>query len=183
MTVPQPEPHPQPFPEPGDPGRRPDPRPRPEPQPRTPDPEPRPKPTAWRVFLLALLAAGSLTCSDSPTQPIVEPCPGDTVEMRVSAGLTPLFTWAPNCGVGFLEVYPASGGGALWTIYAETAASSDNPIPSGVRYGRTPSDAETAAGPQPLESGSTYRVRVSRLICHQGELCTLQDAGAADFQP
>jgi hypothetical protein len=85
--------------------------------------------------------------------------------------------------MGFLEVFPASGGGTLWTVYGDSATGSENPIPSGVRYGSTRLHAHTVAGPQPLQSGTTYQVRVSRLLCDQGVLCTLQHAGAADFQP
>jgi hypothetical protein len=134
----------------------------------------------WRLTTLAMVA---LACSDSPSQPTIEPCPGDTVAVQASPGSIPLFTWEPACGVGFLEVFPAAGGGALWTVYGDSDTGSENPILSGVRYGSTPSRAHTVAGPQPLQAGTPYRVRVSRLLCDQGVLCTLQDAGAADFQP
>jgi hypothetical protein len=134
-------------------------------------------------LVLVALAVTSLRCSDSPSQPPLEPCPGDTVTLQASAGLTPLFTWLPTCGVAFLEVYPEPGGAALWTIYAESGSGPRNPIPTGIRYGTTPLNARTVAGPQPLQLGTAYRVRVSRLVCDQGELCTLQAAGDVLFQP
>ncbi len=136
-----------------------------------------------RLLPLAFLAATSLTCSDSPSEPTFEECPGDAVTLTASAGLTPLFTWAPACGIAFLEVYPRDGGGALWTVYAESGADLENPIASGVRYGATPSAGHTVAGPEPLQAGSPYSVRVSRMICDQGELCILQVAADVSFQP
>jgi hypothetical protein len=135
-----------------------------------------------RPLLLAALAVTSLRCSNSPSQPTFEPCAGETVTMQVSPGLTPLFTWSPTCGVGFLEVYPAVGGAALWTVSAESDAGPENPISSGVRYGTTPLHARTVAGPEPLQSGTAYQVRVSRLVCDQGVLCTLHHAGDISFQ-
>jgi hypothetical protein len=136
-----------------------------------------------RLLPLGVFAVTSLTCSDSPSEPRFEPCPGDAVTIEASTGLTPLFTWTPACGIAFLEVYPAPGGGALWTVYAESGAGPENPIPSGVRYGTTPLRGHTVAGPQPLQAGHSYSVRVSRLLCDQGVLCTLQHAGDVSFQP
>jgi len=133
-------------------------------------------------FLLLAAVAFALTCSDS-SEPTLEHCPGDTVAVQVAAGMTPFFTWLPACGVAFLEVYPSSGGGALWTVYADSGRGSENPIPSGVRYGITPQHGRTVAGPQQLQSGTMYEIRFSRLLCDQGVLCTLQHAGSASFQP
>ena len=107
--------------------------------------------TLVRLLLLAALAGTSLTCSDSPSEPTFEPCPGDAVTVTVSAGPTPLFTWTPACGVAFLQVFPAAGGGNLWTVWADSG--SENPIPSGVRYGTTPVSSQTVAGPQPCNRG------------------------------
>jgi hypothetical protein len=122
----------------------------------------------------------ALTCSDAPTRPQFADCPGDTVVVEVVSGLAPSFRWSPTCGMQFLEVYPASGGGALWTVYGP--AGTPNAISSGVLYGRTPSGARTVAGPVALNSSTLYRIRVSRLICDQGVLCILSDAGSAQFQ-
>ena len=106
--------------------------------------------TLVRLLLLAALAGTSLNCSDSPSEPTFEPCPGDAVTVTVSAGLTPLFTWTPACGVAFLQVFPAAGGGNLWTVWADSG--SENPIPSGVRYGTTPVSSQTVADPQPARA-------------------------------
>ena len=72
------------------------------------------------------------------------------------------------------------GGSALWTVWGNS--STDNPIGSGVRYGSTPADARTIAGPEPLQSGVTYRVVISRLVCEQAAPCTLELAGDAQFR-
>jgi hypothetical protein len=63
-----------------------------------------------RPLSLAAFAATIVTCSDSPSSPTFEDCPGN--------------------------LYPAAGGAALWTV-----------------------------------------------ICDQGVLCTLLDAGNTSFQP
>jgi hypothetical protein len=125
----------------------------------------------------------TVSCSDTPAAPAFEPCPGDTVTMEVVAGLTPpTFRWSPRCGVSFLEVYPEAGGSALWTVYADSGRGPENPIASGVQYGVTPARAQTVGGPEPLLSGIAYTVRVSRLLCEQGVLCILSDAGHVNFQ-
>jgi hypothetical protein len=136
-----------------------------------------------RLFVSVLLVLSSPSCSDSPAETIVEPCPSDALTVQASAGLTPLFTWQPACGVAFLMVYPAAGGGSLWTVYGDSEGASDNPIPSGVRYGRTPDRGNTVAGPEPLRRGTEYQVQVSRRLCDQGELCILQDVGGVSFRP
>ncbi len=136
-----------------------------------------------RLLPFGFFAITSLTCSDSPSEPRFVACPEDVVTMEASGGLTPLFTWTPACGVAFLEVYPSAGGGALWTIQSEAGTNPENPIRSGVRYGVTPAGGHTLAGPQSLQAGSSYTVRVSRLVCDQGELCILQHAGDVSFQP
>ncbi len=131
---------------------------------------------------LSFALGATVSCSDTPAAPTFDPCPGDSVTMEVAAGPTPSFAWSPACGVAFIEVYPEAGGSALWTVYADSGTGADNPIPSGVRYGVTPSRARTVAGPQVLQSGTAYAVRISRLLCEQGTLCRLQDAGYVTFR-
>jgi hypothetical protein len=134
-------------------------------------------------LLLGACAVASLTCSDSPSGPIYEPCPGDAVTLQVSPGLTPLFTWTPACGVAFLEVYTAGGGAALWTAYAGSGPRPQNLIPSGVRYGITPPRGRTVDGPQPLQAGNFYDVGVGRMVCDQRAVCELYLAAERTFQP
>lgn len=100
--------------------------------------------------------------------------------MEVVPGSNPSFKWSPACGMAFLEVYPEAGGSALWTVYADSGLGADNPIASGVRYGLTPSGARTVAGPQPLQSGTRYAVRINRLLCDG--LCYSNQAGQVTFQ-
>jgi hypothetical protein len=135
------------------------------------------------LLLTVALAAGTLACSDPTGQPALEPCPGDSVTLEAGSGVTPLFTWSPDCGVAFLEVYPAAGGGSRWTVYADSSSAAENPIRTGVRYGMTPRHGVTVAGPLPLAPGTAYTIGVSRLLCDQGLLCTLAAAGHVTFQP
>ena len=139
-------------------------------------------PGSWWLCLAAVFGVTGLACSDSLSQPALDPCPGDTVTVQAGTGVTPLFTWTPDCGVAFLEVYPAAGGASRWTVYA-TEESGDNPIRTGVRYGMTPSRGVTVGGPLPLAQGTEYAIRVSRRLCDQGGSCILQDAGRTTFQP
>lgn len=135
------------------------------------------------LLLTVALAAGSLACSDPTSQPALDPCPGDSVTLQAGSGVTPLFTWSPDCGVAFLEVYPAAGGASRWTVYADSSSADENPIRTGVRYGMRPRHGVTVGGPFPLARGTDYTIRVSRLLCDQGLLCVLTDAGHLTFQP
>lgn len=134
------------------------------------------------VVLACVLAGNEFYCSAPPTAVVSESCSGTTVTVVVSTGPVPITSWSPGCGMSRLVVFPESGSSALWTVYGSDGAS-ENPIRSGVRYGQTPGDARTVAGPERLERGVTYLVELSRLVCDQGALCTLQPAGSARFQP
>ena len=135
-----------------------------------------------RLIAAALLIAtgNDFSCSAPPTAVVSSSCASGKVTVVVATGPVPIYTWSPSCGVSFLMVSPDGGGSALWTVYGNS--SPENPIASGVRYGRTPADARTVAGPEPLRGGVTYRVVVSRLVCEQGVLCTLQPAGDTSFR-
>ena len=134
----------------------------------------------WIRSLLALTAGGlGISCA-SASQPAFETCPGDTVAVQVASGLTPQYNWAPRCGMQFLEVSPDSGGSPLWVVWA--ALGQTNVLASGMHYGQVSPSSRTVAGPQPLQAGVVYRVRISRLVCQQGVLCTLNPAGTAPFE-
>ena len=134
------------------------------------------------VVLACVLAGNEFYCSTSPTALVFESCSSTTVTVVVATGPVPITSWSPGCGMSRLIVLPDSGSSALWTVDGDAGAS-ENPIHSGVRYGQTPGEARTVAGPARLERGVTYRVEISRLICEQGALCTLVPAGSARFQP
>jgi len=135
-----------------------------------------------RVMVAALLIAtgNDFSCSAPPTAVVSSSCASAKVTVVVAAGPVPVYTWSPSCGMSSLMVSPEGNVAALWPVYGNS--STDNPIASGVRYGRTPADARNVAGPEPLHSGVTYRVVVSRLVCEQGVLCALQPVGDASFR-
>lgn len=134
----------------------------------------------WLGCLLALTAGGSGIFCASPTQPAFETCPGDTVVVQVRSGLTPQYTWTPRCGMHLLEVSPDSGGSPVWVAWS--ALGQTNAIASGIRYGQVSADSRTVAGPELLQAGVVYRIRISRLVCQQGVLCNLDPAGTAPFE-
>jgi hypothetical protein len=135
-----------------------------------------------RFIAAALLIAtgNEFSCSAPPTAVVMSSCASTKVTVVVSTGPVPIYSWSPSCGVSFLMVQTDGGGSALWTVYGNS--TTDNPIGSGVRYGLTPAEARTVAGPEPLRSGVTYRVVVSRLVCESAGPCTLELAGDAQFR-
>jgi hypothetical protein len=135
-----------------------------------------------RLIAAALLIAtgNEFSCSAPPTAVVMSSCASTKVTVVVSTGPVPIYSWSPSCGVSFLMVQTDGGGSALWTVYGNS--STDHPIMSGVRYGLTPAEARTVAGPEPLRSGVTYRVVVGRLVCEPGDACTLEPAGNAQFR-
>lgn len=135
------------------------------------------------IAALALLIADNMfSCEAPPTAPVVTPCPGNVVSVHVATSLSPFFTWMPDCGMAFLTVFEDSGGAVVWTVYSKNSAA-ENPIASGVRYGRTPAQSSDVAGPEDLQTGVAYRVQVARMICDVGKPCGLVPAGDAGFQP
>ncbi|HWC75065.1 MAG TPA: hypothetical protein VG454_14110 [Gemmatimonadales bacterium] len=102
--------------------------------------------------------------------------------MHVANSQTPFFTWMPDCGVAFLMVFAETGNSTAWTVYAQNSAA-ENPISSGVRYGRTPFNSSSITGPDQLQHGVAYVVQVARMICKSGTPCRLVPAGEARFQP
>jgi hypothetical protein len=135
-----------------------------------------------RLLAAALLIAGGneFSCSAPPTAITFSQCSGTKVIVNVATGPVPIYTWSPSCGVSALMVSRESGGAALWTVSG--TSSTENPILSGVQYGRTPPQARTVAGPEELQSGVRYRITVSRLVCDQGAPCILEPAGDAVFR-
>jgi hypothetical protein len=128
-----------------------------------------------------LIVQNEFSCSAPPLAVTFETCSTNAVTVQVTSGGVPTYRWTPSCGMSRLIVYPDNGSSALWTVYGDAQAT--NPISSGVRYGQTPDNGRTVAGPERLQHGVTYRVEVSRLVCEQGALCILVPAGTARFQP
>ena len=101
-----------------------------------------------------------LSCSDddSATNPEEIPdCTGD-VEISVSSGTTPTFSWTPECKIFFLLVEPAESGTDLWSIITEGS----NSISPGVKYGEVPEGAQERFGAVELVVGNQYKVVLYR---------------------
>src|SRR4051794_9775898 len=97
---------------------------------------------------LVIVTGNEFSCSAPPTAVVMSSCASTKVTVVVATGPVPIYSWSPSCGVSFLMVQPTGGGGggggsALWTVYANS--TTDNPIGSGVRYGRAPAEARTVA--------------------------------------
>ena len=122
---------------------------------------------------------GAVGCDGDDAQSAeLEPCDGP-VEIHVSSGTTPRFSWSPACTLFFLNVEPAESGHDLWTVISD----GENVIAPGVRYGVVPEGAR-ALGEEPpaeLSADSTYKVVVAYFTGpgeQDGEL-----AGIEEFTP
>jgi hypothetical protein len=133
----------------------------------------------FRIAVLAGLAFMSLTCSDS-SGPVFEDCP-ERVEVQASPGVTPTFSWSPACGMAFLHV--SMGEDLLWIVRAATDTTIPNPFASGMQYGKTPRHGHVWVGPEPLEAGKVYEVRVGRRRCELSGPCNPWEIGALQFIP
>jgi hypothetical protein len=113
------------------------------------------------ISVLALAALVALGCSDGlDPSPIVE-CPdGQALVLSVTPDAAPVITWDPTCGVASLEVRPTGSASGGWSIMSRTALK--NSLPSGIRYGKLPSEGRTVISASPLVPGAEYDVVVSR---------------------
>ncbi len=73
--------------------------------------------------------------------------------VNVSAGLTPVVSWTPHCGLGAVLVVPIDDGEPTWGVVRR-----DNQLPSPVTYGTVPSGGQAWGSITPLENGLEYRV-------------------------
>lgn len=89
--------------------------------------------------------------------------PGCTrpIGVEVSSGVTPIFSWTPDCGISALTVtsVPAATGATESAVWAFSVPES-NPLGSGIRYGEAPTGARVWTAAQSLRGGTTYRVSV-----------------------
>lgn len=115
------------------------------------------------LHMLALLAlAAAPGCGDSADP--VPPCgafgSATAPELSVGPGLTPTFTWSPDCVVS--RVYVVRGDITVGEPVWEVELSSGQPaFSSGVVYGTAPRGTLVRHGPVPLEAGASYVVSVS----------------------
>lgn len=124
-------------------------------------PIPRARAGATWISALVLAALVALGCSEGlDPSPIVE-CPDNqALVVAVTAEPAPVITWNPTCGVAGLEVRPTGSGSGGWSIVSRTALK--NSLPSGIRYGKVPTEGRTVISPSPLVPGAQYDAVVSR---------------------
>lgn len=114
-----------------------------------------------RLAPLALLSLGTAAvlaaCSDSTgVGSGAPPCP-DSVNVSVTGGTTPTFSWTPACRVFFLNV-ELPGGADQWNVISDSA----NAIAPPVTYGTVPLGAVGTPGATPLSVGTSYTVYLFR---------------------
>jgi len=97
-------------------------------------------------------------CSDEPTNGAVdlEEC-NSNLTVSVSSGITPAFTWEPECRAALLYVQDRDSIRIedMWRIF-----TAGNNIPSGVQYGIAPDSALVVDGPTTLVSDTQYELIV-----------------------
>lgn len=112
--------------------------------------------SGFAVLGLALAAAG---CND-PIYAIdpgdVAPC-GNVSTVNTSEGLTPSFSWLPECGAGLLSIHPVDDTTTLWKV-----SNVDNKMLPPIRYGTPPETGSQEAVAIPLETGKGYRLRLAK---------------------
>lgn len=98
-------------------------------------------------------------CTD-PLQSIppgeVEACVNVST-VNTSEGLTPNFSWLPECGAGILSIHPVDDTTSLWTV-----SNIDNKMLPPIRYGTPPENGSQEAQAVPLEAGKGYRLRLGK---------------------
>lgn len=108
------------------------------------------------VLGLALFAGA---CND----PISSVDPGDVTPcvnvstVNTGAGLSPSFSWLPECGAGILSIHPVDDTTALWTV-----RNIDNKLLPPIIYGTPPENGSQDSVAVPLETGKGYRIRLGK---------------------
>jgi hypothetical protein len=125
-----------------------------------------PQARAVAVLGLTLLVAGP-GCSD-PTD--IPECHGQ-IQMSVT-GPTPVFSWAPECAIGYLVVEDRGDNAGYWNV---SSPPGQNIIAPPVTFRVVPEGA-TEDGPSfPLVQGGAYRVIAFLMDQDQnGEITTLR---------
>ncbi len=102
------------------------------------------------IIMTTILAVGA--CSKDSTDVTGVPTCTSGVSVAASAGVTPNFTWTPNCSVAGLFVQRVSDGKNMWTV-----STTDTPLKSGITYGDESIPGTTSAA-LTLSVGTQYRV-------------------------
>lgn len=110
-----------------------------------------------RLFAACLGFASA--CGDGPTERLAE-CT-EPVTVSVTAGTTPMISWTPACGIGFLTVRRPVSVTTGFEMEPQWTISSDGRlIGPPVRYGVRPRGTTQPVAPRQLVAGVSYDVVV-----------------------
>ena len=121
------------------------------------------------MFLKTVVAVGGAlllvpACHDEGPSPLAH-CP-DSVAVSVGAGTTPTIGWTPSCRASRVIVDPNSDVVDAWIL--ATVGDTDGLAPP-IRYGASPNGSTTMFGPEALQTGMFYRVRILRAPADTGQ--------------
>src|SRR3954465_874142 len=117
------------------------------------------QPFRRRSTVTALLLGALLGCHDA-TAPAA--CDGK-LDVLVTPGVTPTFSWSPTCGISELLVFKEPApfvAGEYESLLWRFTVSELTPIGPGVRYGNAPRGATVSKTSETLRPGSEYRIVV-----------------------
>ena len=131
------------------------------------------------IKLVAALLPLFVACGDATgPKDDVEPCTDETgsVEVTVTAGMTPTFDWNPQCAVAMLLIEEDAHD--MWGVTTDDTLWDDpetaNLITPPVTYGTAPSGTETFQEPTPLATGHTYEVVLWRVVAESSTVSCQQ---------
>jgi hypothetical protein len=104
-----------------------------------------------------------------------DPYCGGSVDLQVSSGLTPTFSWPSKCKASWLLVESNDGGGDVWFVGDDEANALSSPITYGQAPQGVPADAAT-----PLVAGESYTAILVRWTGGGAEYMII---GHKDFTP
>lgn len=127
------------------------------------------------VATYAILIAAACACSSVDDANSLPQCDGP-VDVFVSSGTAPTFSWTPRCQAGQVVVTVSSG---FLTLWLATGTDSTNTLRPGIRYGHPPDPQ--ALGTPALQVGAPYTVHVLRAT--GDSVAPFEAIGSADFTP
>ena len=136
-------------------------------------------------FALSSVLVLVLACGAEPS-PDANECA--SLAPHVTAGTVPTFSWAPaHCAVSLLTVAHDAGGTQVVDWLVEGHGNSIEPT---VDYGTRPPGATPVCElycpflpPAPLQTGQSYRLRLTEERIDQHGDFFVGEVGAVDFQP
>lgn len=113
-----------------------------------------------RPFLLALVLT-SVACGSpsEPARPGLVLCEPPVVVTTTATAQGPRFSWSPACGATYLEVTSLDHQQVYWIVQGDTGK-----IGPGVTYGVEPPAYGSRLGPNALEVGGRYAIRLGLMV-------------------